>query len=79
MGVTLDFAPRLMRAAQAAHSLGISQSHLRTLAIPRKGEVGKPAHFYDRFDLDAYADSLETEGEAVQVANSCDEIWGMTA
>lgn len=61
MGQALDFTPRLMNAHMAAHYLGVSESMLRTLPIPRKQLGAK--RLYDRFALDAYANGLETEGE----------------
>jgi hypothetical protein len=64
--------PRLYRAAAAAAYLGISEGTLRTLPIPRK-ELGI-MRFYDRADLDAFADSLRYEGETGKV-NGCDEAW----
>ena len=61
MPATLDFTPRLMPAAQAAHYIGVSMSKLRDLPIPRKILDGK--RLYDRLDLDSYANNLATEGE----------------
>jgi hypothetical protein len=54
------FAPRLMPAPEAAHYLGVSQSTLRNLSLPRRMLGGK--RLYDRFDLDAYASELPIEG-----------------
>lgn len=65
--------PRLYRPAAAAAYLGISQGTLRTLPIPRK-ELGT-MRFYDRADLDAFADSLRYEGGNGGV-NSCDGAFG---
>lgn len=55
------FAPRLMPAPEAAHYLGVSESMLRTLDLPRRMLGAK--RLYDRFDLDAYASSLPIEGD----------------
>tara|TARA_Y100001951_G_C11037585_1_gene128419 strand:- start:164 stop:367 length:204 start_codon:yes stop_codon:yes gene_type:complete len=63
MPIARDFAPRLMPAPQAAHYLGVSESKLRALELPRKVLDGK--RLYDRIELDAYADALATEGETV--------------
>ncbi|CUH66857.1 hypothetical protein TG4357_02680 [Thalassovita gelatinovora] len=63
----IAFAPRLMQAAQAAQYLGVSQSTLRTLPIPRKERGGN--RLYDRFDLDAYADGLPYEEKAPVAAD----------
>ena len=68
MPVTLTFPPRLLPAPAAAHYLGVSTSTLRTLPISRKRLGAK--RLYDRIDLDAYADSLTTEGE--DEVNTCD-------
>ena len=70
MPVTRDFAPRLMPAPQAAHYLGVSASKLRDLPIPRRMLDGK--RLYDRIDLDAYADTLPSEGGEV---NTCDGVF----
>lgn len=56
----LDFLPRLMPAPVAARYIGVSESTLRTLDIPRR-ELGSK-RLYDRFDLDAYASDLPYEG-----------------
>jgi hypothetical protein len=71
MPLTLEFTPRLMPAPQAAHYLGVSMSTILTLDIPRK-ELGRK-RLYDRIDLDAYADTLATEGESAWQA---DEAFG---
>lgn len=65
--------PRLYRPAAAAAYLGISEGTLRTLPIPRK-ELGV-MRFYDRADLDAFADSLRYEGGSGGT-NTCDEAFG---
>jgi len=57
---TIAFLPRLLPAPQAAAYLGVSESKLRTMPIPRKLLDGK--RLYDRLTLDAYADDLATEG-----------------
>lgn len=74
MPVALTFPPRLLPAPAAAHYLGVSESTLRTFKIPRR-ELGAK-RLYDRIDLDAFADSLATEGQAEE--NSCDQIFGAT-
>jgi hypothetical protein len=60
---SLSFTPRLLPAPQAAHYLGVSESKLRELKLPRKVLDGK--RLYDRIDLDAYADGLAIEGEPI--------------
>lgn len=74
MPLTVDFPPRLMPAPQAAHYLGVSESTLRTLSIERRILGAK--RLYDKRDLDAFADSLATEGEGE--VNTCDAIFGRT-
>lgn len=64
--------PRLLPAPQAAAYLGISESKLRTLGIPRKELDGK--RLFERADLDDYADRLRYEGETE--GNSCDSLFG---
>lgn len=56
----IEFVPRLLPAPLAARYLGVSETTLRGLPILRKALGAK--RLYDRFDLDAYADSLATEG-----------------
>ena len=65
--------PRLMPAPVAAAYLGISETKLRGLGIPRKALDGK--RVYEKADLDDYADRLPYEGESG--GNSCDERWGL--
>jgi hypothetical protein len=72
----IAFTPRLLPAAEAAHYLGISESTLRSLNLPRRILGAK--RLYDRLDLDAYASDLPVEGEAKDQANTCDQAWGKT-
>lgn len=71
MAVTREYAPRLMPCPQAAHYLGVSESTLRGLSIPRRELRGK--RLYDKADLDAFADALHYEAKGV---NSCDALFG---
>lgn len=67
--------PRLLPAPQAAAYLGISESKLRQLGIPRKELDGK--RLFERADLDDYADRLRYEGEIdSEKDNSCDGAFG---
>jgi hypothetical protein len=66
------FPPRLLPAPVAAAYLGVSESTLRTLGIPRRMLRGK--RLYDRLTLDAYASDLPVEGESE--ANTCDGLFG---
>lgn len=68
--------PRLLRAPSAAAYLGVSESTLRDLGIPRRRIEGKQVFAYDRHDLDRYADSLPYEGEAAKAENTCDSLFG---
>lgn len=74
----ISFAPRLLPTPQAAAYLGVSETKLRSLAIPRKVLDGK--RLYDRLELDAYADSLASEGEEAAVGvNTCRGKFGRRA
>ncbi|WP_313353032.1 DNA-binding protein [Paracoccus sp. (in: a-proteobacteria)] len=66
------FAPRLLPAPEAAHYLGISETKLRDLGLPRKVLGAK--RLYDRITLDEYASGLPTEGQEAEGLNTCDEI-----
>nr|WP_246849780.1 helix-turn-helix domain-containing protein [Rubellimicrobium arenae] len=63
----------MLPSPQVAAYLGVSESKLRTMAIPRKVLDGK--RLYDRLDLDAYADALSVEGESMG-GNTCDGKFG---
>lgn len=64
--------PRLLSATDAAAYLGISVTTLRGLSFRRK--VLGARRLYAREDLDAFVDSLPSEGEESE--NSCDEVFG---
>lgn len=72
---TTDFPPRLMPAPVAARYLGVSESLLRTLPIPRRELNSK--RLFDKSDLDEYANSLpyEEKGESTECA---DAAWGIS-
>lgn len=55
----VDITPRLMPSPVAAAYLGVSESTLRQLGLPRKACGAK--RLYERADLDAFADSLPYE------------------
>lgn len=74
MAAPLTFAPYLMPAAQAAHFIGVSESTLRGLNLPRR-MLGKK-RLYHINDLIAYADALPIEGESEDEA--CDNLFGLT-
>lgn len=69
---TISLMPRLLPAPEAAYYLGVSETTLRTLALPRKVLRGK--RLYDRTMLDEYASDLPNEGQESEEVNSCDEI-----
>lgn len=71
--LALEFVPRLLAAPEAARYIGVSESTLRALGIPRRALGAK--RLYDRIDLDAYASALPREGEAE--ANTCDGKFGV--
>ncbi len=75
--VDITFAPRLLPTPQAAAYLGVSETKLRGLPIPRKILDGK--RLYDRLALDAYADSLTVEGDEGMEANTCRGKFGRRA
>ena len=70
---SIAFAPRLLPAPQAAAYLGVSETKLRELGIPRRMLDGK--RLYDRLTLDAYADALATEGEPPEPEGDDPDGW----
>ena len=74
-----SFAPILLGATAAAHFLGVSESTLRTLGIPRKMLGAK--RLYDHRDLIAYVDELDYEAERNKPTSdeeACDEAFGLS-
>jgi len=72
------FRPLLFPAPAAAHYLGVSETKLRSLGIPRKVLDGK--RLFDRRDLDDFANTLSYEGEGLgkQVdEEQCDKAFGL--
>ena len=65
-------ALRLMGERAAAEYLGISQTTLRGLGLPRR--VLGARRLYDVADLEAFADALPYEGESER-RNGCDEVF----
>lgn len=76
--VVIAAPPRLFRAAEAAAYLGISETTLRGLGLPRRKLGTIP--LFDRLDLDAFASDLprEGDGESAGGGNSCDDAFGIT-
>lgn len=77
----LTFAPRLLASAKAAAYLGISETTLRTLGLPRR--ILGMRRLYDRHELDAFADRLEVEDSAADQLQKdqaeCDRLFGLTS
>lgn len=67
-----DFPPRLMPAPQAAHYLGVSETTLRSLGLPRRMLGAK--RVYDRTDLDRFADGLPYDATPEE-ENTCDALF----
>jgi len=72
-----NFTPRLLPAPAAALYLGISESTLRKLNLPRRMLGTK--RLFDRYDLDSYASDLPIEGTTQPEDNSCDVLFGASA
>lgn len=73
-----SFTPRLLAAPSAAHYLGVSETTLRTLGLPRRVLGGK--RLYDVIDLDQYASNLPIEGNEDETEeNTCEGKFGRTA
>lgn len=76
MSRAFAFPPRLMKAAAAAHYLGISESKLRSSNVPRKTHGSN--RLYDIQDLDAWADTLRYEEETIPSCHSeADAVFGL--
>lgn len=63
MPAARDLTPLLMPAPVAARYLGVSESTLRQMGLPRRKLGAK--RLFDRRDLDAYADSLPYDSDEV--------------
>lgn len=73
---SISFLPRLLPAPEAAQYLGVSETMLRTLGLPRKEMKSK--RLYDRFDLDDYASTLPYEGQDdAREAHLVDRAFGL--
>lgn len=69
--------PRLLGEAEAARYLGVSQTTLRGLGLPRRALGAR--RLYDILDLDAWASALPYEhqdGPAGQDQARCDAAFG---
>lgn len=76
--IDISFQPRLMSAPEAARYLGLSETSLRGLGLPRR-ELGR-RRLYDRYDLEAFANSLSYDAETLDTAgedqDECDRLFG---
>lgn len=76
--VDISFQPRLMSAPEAARYLGLSETSLRGLGLPRR-ELGR-RRLYDRYDLEAFANSLSYDADGIDAESEdqdeCDRLFG---
>lgn len=76
--IILNCQPRLLPAPEAARYLGISETTLRGLGLPRR-VLGKK-RLFDRYDLEAYVNSMrydadEDSGDGER--EECDRLFGV--
>lgn len=67
----ISYQPRLLGAHEAATYLGVSETTLRGLDIPRRVMGGRK--LFDRIDLDRYASDLPYETQPPR--NTCDQVF----
>jgi len=76
--IDISYQPRLLPASAAAQYLGISETSLRGLGLPRR-VLGK-RRLYDRYDLEAFVNSMSydaaNEGDANEDRDECDRLFG---
>lgn len=74
----LTYQPRLMPAPDAARYIGVSETTLRGLGLPRR-VLGKK-RLYDRYDLEAYVNDMRYDAEEADTASGereeCDRLFG---
>ncbi len=74
----LTYQPRLMSASEAARYIGMSETTLRSLGLPRR--VWGKRRLYDRYDLEAFVNAMGYEGEQIDTAErdreECDRLFG---
>ncbi|MCB5412394.1 helix-turn-helix domain-containing protein [Pseudogemmobacter faecipullorum] len=68
----ISYQPRLLGAAEAAAYMGVSETKLRGLNIPRRMMDGR--RLFDRFDLDRFASDLPYEKDTLG-ENTCDAVF----
>lgn len=69
-----QFIPRLLPSPAAAHYLGVSETTLRSLNLPRKVLCAK--RLYDINMLDDFASSLPDDGVVDEGQAGCDRAFG---
>ena len=69
---SISFLPRLLGVSEAAAYMGISETKLRSLEIPRRIMDGR--RLFDRVDLDRFASDLPYENES-HGENTCDAVF----
>lgn len=68
--------PRLLGATDAAAYLGVSETTLRGLGLPRRILGGR--RLYDRLALDAFASDLPIEGDPTESeVDICNRHFGL--
>lgn len=74
----LTYQPRLMPAPDAARYIGVSETTLRGLGLPRR-VLGKK-RLYDRYDLEAYVNDMRYDAEEADTEGGereeCDRLFG---
>ena len=74
MTTTLTYPPRLLTAPEAAQYLGVSETTLRVLSLPRVHLGGK--RIFDRIKLDDYASNLPTDEQEDDSCAEADQAFG---
>ena len=74
MTTTLTYPPRLLTAPEAAQYIGVSETTLRKLGLPRVHLLGK--RLYDRIGLDDYASNLPTDEQEGDSCAEADAAFG---
>ena len=76
--IDISYQPRLMPAPEAARYIGVSETTLRGLGLPRR-VLGK-RRLYDRYDLEAFVNAMSYDAEDASAADGdrdeCDRLFG---
>lgn len=74
--IDISCQPRLLSAPEAAKYIGVSETTLRGLPIPRK-VLGK-RRLFDRYSLDAWVNELPDDGQDHDSGDrdECDRLFG---